>query len=237
MIRRRLVLSAILLVSAVPAWGQGAAMPQTEDDAKMGQVLTEGMHLMWDKKAAQAIVLFDKVAADYDGRFKEPGVKYYSARTMAETLFYGLDTASSGKSKAVVISANWGYAYYLKGYELMELSRVAEAKPALLRAAELSPQNAQFLSELGYVYQLEKSWPLALATYQRAEAAATGFSPPNLKNPELARALRGQGYVYVELNRLDDAEKAYRRCLDINKGDELAAKELRYIQNQRAKAR
>src|SRR4029079_18373223 len=127
---------------------------------------------------------------------------------------YALQAASAGKSKAEVISGNWGYAYYLKGYVLIELQRVGEAKGALQRAAALAPQNAQFLSELAHVFEAEKDWTQALQLYQRAEAAAKEFSPSNSKNGELSRARRGQGYVLVELKRWDEAEQRYRQCLE-----------------------
>lgn len=192
---------------------------------------------MQAQKAADALAIFTRVSADYDARFKDPNVVYYSGRSTAETLFYALQAASEGKSKAHIISGNWGYAYYLKGYVLIELRRVGEAKVALQRAAALAPQNAQFLSELGHVYEVEKDWTQALELYQRAEAAAKEFSPPNSKNAELARAWRGEGFVLVELKRWDEAEQRYRQCLELNKDDARAQQELLFIQRQKAAAK
>ena len=100
----------------------------------------------------------------------------------------------------------------------------------------LSPSNSQFLSELGNIYELEKNWTMALQTFQRSEEAAE-FSPPESKNAELSRAWRGLGYVYVELNQIDEAEKMYLRCLELDKNDQRALGELRYVQNLRAKSR
>jgi tetratricopeptide (TPR) repeat protein len=42
--------------------------------------------------------------------------------------------------------------------------------------------------------------------------------------------------VYVEQNRLDEAEALYRKCLELDPKDGRAAAELRYVQAQRAKA-
>lgn len=61
------------------------------------------------------------------------------------------------------------------------------------------------------------------------------FSPPQLKNADLSRAWRGQAYVFVEQGQLDEAEKLYRKCLDLNAADARALNELRFIQVQRAK--
>ena len=134
-----------------------------------------------------------------------------------------------------VVSENWAYAYYLKAYSLLELGRISEAKETLARALELSPRNSQFLSEFGHIYQLEKNWPKALEMFQASEAAAREFSPPELKATEHSRALRGLGYVHIELGQLDEAEKIYQQCLEIDKTDERAAHQLQYISNLRAK--
>jgi Flp pilus assembly protein TadD len=53
------------------------------------------------------------------------------------------------------------------------------------------------------------------------------------KNGELGRALRGKGFVLVELGKLDEAEAMYRRCLAIDPADTKAANELRYVQSRR----
>jgi tetratricopeptide (TPR) repeat protein len=105
----------------------------------------------------------------------------------------------------------------------------------LERALALSPRNSQFLSELASIYQGEKNWTTALQTYQLAEAAAREFSPPQVKDAELSRAWRGIGFVLVEQNRLDAAEKMYRQCLELNKNDSIALKELSYVLNLKAK--
>jgi tetratricopeptide (TPR) repeat protein len=233
----RIALSAFLLAVSLPAWCQGAPPSATEEDAKASQLLENGVRLMQSKKPTEAMQIFDSVASGYENKYKGKNTKFYSARSPAETLFYVLDAANSNKGGATVVSGNWGYAYYLKAYALLDLGRVSEAKVELQRAVSLSPQNSQFLSELGHVYQLEKNWQSALQIFQRAEAAAKEFSPPNARNAELGRAWRGMGFVDVELNRLDDAEAMYRKCLELDKNDAAAMRELRYVQGVKAKAK
>jgi tetratricopeptide (TPR) repeat protein len=235
---RRLCVTALLLF-ACSTWAQTPTTTPSPDDAKATQLLEQGVALMRAKKPADAVPLFDQVAALYEARAQDKAVKYYSARTASETLFYPLQVATSdkGKSPAVVLSGNWGYAYYLKAYCLLDLGRASEAKAQLLRAVALAPQNAQFLGELGHVYQLEKNWPVALETFERAEKAAKEFSPEQARNGELARAWRGMGYVLVELSRLDEAEAMYRKCLQLNAQDAMAQRELAYVLSQKAKAR
>jgi Flp pilus assembly protein TadD len=231
----RIALSVLVLAVSSPARSQ--APPPTGEDAKASQQLVDGVRLVQSKKSAEAIQIFDSVAAGYESKYKDKNTRFYSARSPAETLFYTLDAANANKGSATVVSGNWGYAYYLKGYALLDLGRVAEAKVQLQRAVTLSPQNSQFLSELGHVYQLEKDWQPALQIFQRAEGAAKEFSPANARNAELGRAWRGMGFAYVELNRLDEAEAMYRKCLELDKNDAAAMRELRYVQGVKAKAK
>jgi len=233
----RIAVAAVLLVLSSPAWGQSAPPAASSADVKASQLLADGVRLMQSKKSTEAIQIFDSVAAGYENKYKDKNTKFYSARSPAETLFYTLDAANSNKGSATVVSGNWGYAYYLKAYALLDLGRVSEAKVQLQRAVTLSPQNSQFLSELGHVHQLEKNWQSALQIFQRAEAAAKEFSPTNARNAELGRAWRGMGFAYVELNRLDDAEAMYRKCLELDKNDAAAMRELRYVQGVKAKAK
>ena len=231
----RIALSVLLLALSSPGWGQGTLPPSTEEDARASQQLADGVRLMQSKRSAEAIQIFDKVAASYASRFKDKNVTYFGARSPTESLLYVVQAANANKGSAQVVSANWGYAYYLKGYALLDLGQISEAKSQLQRAVALSPQNSQFLSELGHIYQVEKNWKLALETFQRAESAATEFSPPNVQNAELGRAWRGMGFVYVELNRLDDAEAMYRKCLELDRNDAAAMRELGFVQGVKAK--
>jgi tetratricopeptide (TPR) repeat protein len=237
-IRRRLALAGLLLLVASPAWSQSDAVPQNPNDIEAGKALAEGVRLMQSSKTDEALATFTRVAADYDGKFNDSKQTYFSARTPTESLLYLTQMAAQGGGKnGTVVAANWGYAHYLKGYALIELRRVPEAKAALSRAVALSPQNAQFLGELGHIYEVEKNWPQALQLYQRAESAAKEFSPPNARNAELSRAWRGEGYVLVELKRWDEAERRYRQCLALDKNDTRAQQELLYIQRQKAAAK
>ena len=233
----RIGLFVLVLAVSSAAWGQAAPPAPTGEDAKISQQLVDGVRLVQSKKSAEGIQIFDSVASGYESKYKDKNTKYYSSRSPAETLFYTLDAANSNKGSTTVVSGNWGYAYYLKGYALLDLGRVAEAKAQLQRAVTLSPQNSQFLSELGHVYQLEKNWQSSLQIFQRAEGAAKEFSPANARNAELGRAWRGMGFAYVELNRLDDAEAMYRKCLELDKNDAAAMRELRYVQGVKAKAK
>jgi tetratricopeptide (TPR) repeat protein len=149
-------------------------------------------------------------------------------------------SANEGKAEkrdAIVVSGAWSDALHLKGFALIELERFDEAKVALRRAIEIAPLFAPAWNELGAVLQVEKDWPAALAAYtSAAEGANTRANDnPAWKNAQLSRALRGQGYVLVETDRLDEAEALYKRCLEINADDATAKTEIRYIAQLRSK--
>lgn len=229
---QRLLIMGILSLPTV-VWAQNT--PDSSDDKALVQLLNEGANLARAGKPDEAIRYFDKVISGYEEIYSDEKAKLYSARTSQEALSYMLD-ALVAKTDAKTVTPNWANAYYLKGWALIELRRLTEAKQALRQAIALSPSNAMYLSELGHVYQMEKNWPEALKAFQYAETAAMQFSLPEQKNGLLARAWRGQGYVYVEQGKFDEAEKMYLRCLELDSSDSAALNELRFIEAQRKKA-
>jgi len=229
---RTLIFFAALLLS-VSGWA-GEVSQIAVDDENYTQLLNNGAQLAKSGNPKDAISYFDKVIAGYEKAYNDKNQKFYSARWQVESLMC-LAEAANTKVSATVVSANWAYAYYLKAYSLLELGNIKEAKNLLERALAMSPRNSQFLSEMGNIYQLEKNWPKALETFQAAASAAQEFSPPDDKNAELSRAWRGIGYTYVEQGKLDDAEKMYRQCLELDANDQRALNELQYIRQVRAK--
>lgn len=225
----------LMALISFPGWCQDGQSSPQDGDGVAAQMLADGTRLVQARNLTEAVQLFDKVIASYEERFNDEKTRFFCARSPVESLMYLAETANAKTGNAKVVSVNWAYAYYLKAYALLELGRVPEAKLNLERALALSPRNAQFLSELGNVYQRERNWPQALQTFQLAEAAAKEFSPPNVKNGELSRAWRGVGFVYVEQSRLDEAEKIYLQCLELDKNDTKAASELAYVRNLKVK--
>ena len=233
----RPALALLMLVLASSAWGAPPPPEPDAEDANAAKLLTDGVRVLTqEKKPAEAIPYFDRVIASYESRYSDRNIRYFSARFPTESLFYVLDAANNDKGATRVVSANWAYAHYTKGYALIELGRIADAKVALGRAVQLAPENSQILSEYGHVFEIEKAWPQALEIFRRAERAAKEFSPPDKHDAELARAWRGMGYSLIEMQRYDEAETLYRQCLDLNKDDRSALRELAYLRSLKAKA-
>ena len=180
----------------------------------------------------------DKVIASYELAHKDTKKRVYNARTQEEMLYYLITaTKSAEKEGAVVEDSLWSAALYMRAYALIDLGQPDEAKKSLLKALEIEPQNAQYLGELGHIYQEEKDWPNALGTFEKAATAAETFSPDKRKTAELTRAWRGMGYVLTEQGKLDEAAKQYKKCLKLNKNDRIAKGELEYIKGLKAKRR
>jgi tetratricopeptide (TPR) repeat protein len=197
------------------------------------ELLSAGRRLLGQGNPVEALrKSFDVVARRLDARHSGSSDTLYCARGPAETLYY-LGLASAEKRGASVLAPTWSDAHYLKGYALLELGRLAESREALERAVALSPGNSQYLSELGYTYQVEKNWSESLATYTAAESAAE-MSPDEVRESDASRAMRGQGFVLVELGRLDEAEAIYRKAIATDPGDQHSAGELQYIERLRA---
>lgn len=227
----RTILSVFLIFTALTGWC-GAAETKEVNEKDMAGFLQEGIKLLNTRNADGAIPYFDRVIGAYETRYAD-NTRFFAARNQQETLAYLLKAATD-KKNAQVVSPAWAYAYYYKAYALLEKSDIAAAKSFLEQAVALSPYNSQFLSELAYIYQIEKNWPQALTLFQQAETAAQSFSPPDLHNNELARAWRGQAYVYIEQGRLEEAQKLYHQCLELDKNDATALHELGYIEKLRA---
>jgi tetratricopeptide (TPR) repeat protein len=234
----RIILLCFAVVISFPGRSDDSLPSTVEGDKKPAQAMTEadGIRLIKSGKSKEAIEYFDKVILGFEDKYKSDKTRYFCSRSPTESLFYLAGFKSDGvKLDAKVVPLEWAYAYYFKAYAMVELGNPSEAKTYLNRALALSPRNAQFLSELANIYQREKDLPMALKSFQLAEAAAKEVSPPKFKDLDLIRAWRGIGYTLIEQNRLDEAEKIFRQCLELDKNDATSIGELQYIQRMRAK--
>jgi tetratricopeptide (TPR) repeat protein len=232
-----LLAAGILLCQSVPSRA-GTDNPPTAsaraDETEQQQHVDAAAKLLQERKPAEAIDGLDKVIAHFEALRKEKTDLAYCARSPAESLVYLLK-ATVDKTPASVYGPAWCDAYFLRGYALIELGRTAEARAALERAVQLAPREAHYRSELADVYAREKNWNEALAAFDASAKVAEESVEKERKNAELGRALRGKGFVLVELGRLDEAEAMYRRCLALDPADKKAMNELRYVQSRQQK--
>ena len=237
-LNKKLVLVVLLFVTSTVC---GIAA-EPDKDPQMLKQLQEARTLIDSKKPAPAIEKCDKVITAFKAAYGSRKEKIYCARSSTESLGYLLKAAAEAgrgaatKPGAIALSSLWADAYFMKGYALQDLRRIAEAKASINRALELSPLSPQYLCELGEIYELEKNWPKALQTFKEAKDN-NSLAPDQSRALELNAARRGIGYVLVELGKLDEAEKEYQACLVADPHDSKAARELEYVRQLRSKQR
>lgn len=203
-----------------------------DKDAEQSARLQQGVALATGGNPRAAISQFyDPVIAFYETTYADHTQRYFSARSVAETLLYMIRGAKDHVATTVV-SRNWVEAHFLKGYSLDDLQDQDAARAEYETALKLAPDNSQVLAELGGLYNRQKDFNKALETYRLAETDSE-YSPPEAKDLDRARAWRGQGYAYVELHQWDDAERMYRQSLALDKTDRHSQQEIQYIQRQR----
>ncbi|HEY2623035.1 MAG TPA: hypothetical protein VGI53_06295, partial [Dyella sp.] len=226
---RRIILAALAMCTLVPCAAQpdhqaspGDAQITLQID-KAGkptispeqQQVLDGLKMIQSGqiKAALDGPLTD-VVNKFEAQYANSNAKIYSARGMTDALVYATQAASTaGGHKVDVLGPAWAMAYWARGYAYGEMARDDDERVELEKALALAPLDAQYNNELAYVYMQKRDWTKALDLYRTAEAYAdlTAADPAHAK----CVSFRGQGYVLVELHRLDEAEAKYRACLAV----------------------
>lgn len=183
--------------------------------------------LAWDNFI---LPLLEYCSSEVDSK----GNNVLSARSDKEKKYYQ-ETLSTQNKKIQVVDSVCSNTYFLAGYVQFELKNIQESEQFLQTGLNISPVNSKLLSELANVYQSKKQWHKALSTYEKAEINAQLYAPENKAKSEYARALRGSGYVLIEMGELDKASKKYQKALEIDSLDKIALGELKYIKNLREK--
>ena len=196
--------------------------------------INQAASLIQSRQPQAAIDRFlDPLIARLDARYRDVPDKLYCANTMPEAMMYALQAAATNTNTAVVDGALCN-AYFMRGFAELDLGKITAAQADYDRVIALSPSNPHFLNEVGQFHSRMRDWAGALGYFHRAEEASKAFSVEGRMNAELGLALRGIGYVDVELGKLDEAEAAYRRCIEIDANDRQAKAELGYVLNLRA---
>ncbi|WP_430388370.1 tetratricopeptide repeat protein [Dyella sp. 20L07] len=176
------------------------------------------------------------VVKKFEAEYASSDAQIYSARGMTDALLYaGLGTTNGGHRKVDVLGPAWAMAYWARGYAYGEMARYDDERIELDKALALAPLDAQYNNELAFTYSQMHEWEKALALYQRAEENAE-LTTTDVPHSQCA-SLRGQGYVLVELHRLDEAEAKYKACLKITPDEPKSLAEIDYIQTLRKKPR
>lgn len=228
-----IIILILILSVGCTTTGTNHPLDESKIKGKYENLLKEGFKQLTAGNPKESIQnYFAPIIEAYNSYYGNSGKHVYCSRGPTETLFYMLKAAEK-KEEAIAISQVWAQAFFYKGYANVELGDIDGAKSNIKKALELSPSNSIYLSELGYIYGTERKLNEALELYEQAEEFANTFSPEEIKTAEILKALHGSGYILIELGKLDEAEKKYRKCLEIDENDNKALNELKYIQNLR----
>ena len=196
--------------------------------------LNEAARLIRGRQPQVAIdQILDPLIAAQEAENADRKETLYCANTTTEALLYMLQAAKDKKA-AIALDGTLCNALFMRGFAEIDLGRLAAAEADYGRAVALSPSNPHYLSEMGELHSKKHEWAEALAWFHRAEGAKE-FASPGQADAELGRALRGIGFVDVELGKLDEAEATYRRCLEIDAHDQKAQAELGYVLGVKAR--
>jgi len=209
-----------------------ALLDATESDVKTGGVRAVGSHVA---DLEQALI---------DGKqaFLPPppgnGPVIVLTDGSSETLF-ALLAAAADKSKRDTRAIKNPYpmlslylgSYYNEIGKPEDALRVLDAGMTLRSEPDLMGETLPYvIAERGASLEALRRWDDALANFDK------GLSIGQMPDDTRARLFRGRGYALTELNRLDDAEDAYKNSLKLDPDSTLAQNELRYIAGLKAGA-
>ncbi|MDH5479292.1 MAG: tetratricopeptide repeat protein, partial [Nitrosomonas sp.] len=100
---------------------------------------------------------------------------------------------------------NYDFGWKALGAGLKQMGRNADALTPLLRAAELSPNDAEIHNNLGITYKVLEQTDKAESSCRRALQI----------KPDLAEAHNTLGIILYTCNRFDEAEASYREALKL----------------------
>ncbi len=170
----------------------------------------------------------------YLASFEADGVRYDLVAQASDCLIASATFIIAQKKAAVKAKREeclrepyTGAALYLGSY-YNETGHPDLALPALDTGLRVNPEDPILLSEKGAALISLHRMADALAVYNQ------GMALDSASPLERARFLRGRGFCLEDLNRLDEAEKAYRDSLVLEPGHGGALNELRYIAGLRA---
>jgi tetratricopeptide (TPR) repeat protein len=227
----RLLLAGMLLAVAPPA----LAEPEREVPAEATRdiaLLEQAKSAILAGKPQDALGFLDPLLAHAEGEAAKHKERIYSGQTPEQALRYLL-IAAADKVTATDVGPVLAQANFWKAFALTDVGRAAEAMPFYQRAVDLAPYNPQFICELAHLYAVRKDTGRALDLYQRS-IDNNAMAPQIAQAHTRAVALRGRGYVLIDMEKYADAEAAFRASLTVEPGNNVALRELEYIAQQRA---
>ena len=209
-----------------------------KQEAKDRKVVEKALRVSSLTQLEPMVSDLQKVVANAPARWPmidhQPGLTTIRLNDTSAAMVVMLAVAASAKGqadseagKAVVMTNTYGTAAFLLGSLAVEKRQPEEALAWLDRGLTFQPDNQLLVTEKGSAMILQHRFAEALAFYdaQPPLDLLTGLANPNAE----ARILRSRGFCLTELNRLDEAEAAYVKSLELEPDHGGAKAELDYI--------
>ena len=146
-----------------------------------------------------------------------------------EFLRHSFRNAKHLEKSIMWINLSFSRAWYQLAVTHSKQGHFEKALFAIDCGLELEGDHPELWNEKGYLLGQLKRHQESLDCYTKA-ATVRDWAPAR----QVARALRGQGVQLVDLDRLDEAEAALQRALELEPKSEVARNELAYIADLRA---
>lgn len=188
-------------------------------------------NLNWDKVYNDLLIIYDHIPDDgYLNSFEKNGKLYYKFWDQDEFMSY-CSTIQKKESELVWIGNAYPKCCYMLAIICIERGEFEDALRFLYKGLELEPDNPLIMSEMGLLFgQIgsstgdEEMFHNAIACYENAYK-----SRPFNTDCQKARALRGTGYILIELGEFELAKGFYESSLTFDES-ELARNELDVIE-------
>jgi tetratricopeptide (TPR) repeat protein len=127
---------------------------------------------------------------------------------------------------------DWAYkdALQAKAFTYASKKDFTKALDVIEKIEKIAPVSVGTKIEKAYVLGQMRDFKLAYKTYLSAISVADKYTSQLQYKPA---ALRGAGFILIELNRLDEAELYLKDSLELEPGNSVAINELKYINHLR----
>jgi tetratricopeptide (TPR) repeat protein len=233
----------VMPATAVPPRTQAAERPwdsalvivrATEADLATGGLPTVRTHVVdLEQALASADDAFRAAQASSNPRYV---LTDGQTEAVAAPLLAAADGNRAGRTAVVPVPNPYPRASFFLGSYYNEVRRPADALRVLDIGLALPTAFPGSRGETIPLLTIERGaalsglmrWQDSLANYDR------GLSFERVPPNQRAVMLRGRGFALIELGRLAEAEAAYRDSLALDPNNQIAARELGYIQRLRA---
>ncbi len=191
----------------------------------------QSSNINWDKTYSDLLTIYDHIPEDgYLNSFEENGKLYYKFWDYDEFMSY-CNTLKVKDTKLIWIGNAYPKCCYMLAIICIERGEFDDAIRFLYKGLELEPDNPLLMSEMGLTFgQIgsstgdEEMFHNAIKCYENAFK-----SRPFNTDCQKARALRGTGYILIELGEFELAKAFYESSLTFDES-ELARNELDVIE-------